>query len=145
MKKKPAREGVTRFGVSLETGLLTKFDALIERIGYHARSEALRDLIRKRLVEDEAATPGREVVGVLGLVFDHERREITETLTRIQHKHLGAVVSATHIHLDHHNCLEVIILRGEAALLQGIADELLSTRSVKHGDLILTTTGHDIP
>jgi CopG family nickel-responsive transcriptional regulator len=145
MKTGPPRKGVSRFGVSLETDLLARFDGLIDRIGYASRSEAIRDLIRARLVEDQAATPGIEVVGVLGLVYDHERREITETLTHIQHKHLGAVVSATHIHLDHHNCLEVIILRGEASLLRTIADELRSIRSVKHGDLILTTTGHNIP
>lgn len=135
---------IRRFGVSIETELLEKFDILLEKIGYKKRSEAIRDLIRERLVSEEWEEEDRETVGILGLVYDHETRELTENLTRIQHKHINLIVSSTHIHLDHHNCLEVIILRGKSLLLKKISDELLSTRSVKHGKLIMTTTGSGI-
>jgi CopG family nickel-responsive transcriptional regulator len=135
---------LTRFGVSLETNLLAKFDALIEKIGYKSRSEAIRDLIRERLVTEEWKKEDQEVVGILSLVYNHASREVTDLLTRIQHRHLDVIISSTHIHLDAHNCLEVIILRGQNALVTKIADELLSTKSVKHGKLIRTTTGQNI-
>ncbi len=132
---------VIRFGVSLESSLLEKFDPLVERSGYKSRSEAIRDLIRDRLVEEEWAVGTMKTIGVLSLVYNHDVRELSEALTRIQHKYLDLVVSSTHIHVDHHNCLEVIILRGEANLIKQVSDELLSTRGVKHGKLSMTTTG----
>lgn len=135
---------IIRFGVSVEDELLRKFDDLIEKIGYKSRSEAIRDLIRERLVSEEWKEGEKETVGILGLVYNHEIRELTENLTRIQHKHLDLIVSSTHIHLDHHNCLEVVVLKGKGSLIKKIADELLSTRSVKHGKLLMTTTGTDI-
>jgi CopG family nickel-responsive transcriptional regulator len=135
---------VTRFGVSLESSLLEKFDPLVERLGYKSRSEAIRDLIRDRLVEEEWAVGTMKTIGVLSLVYNHDVRELSEALTRIQHKYLDLVVSSTHIHVDHHNCLEVIILRGQANLIKQVSDELLSTRGVKHGKLSMTTTGTDL-
>lgn len=132
---------VTRFGVSLESSLLEKFDPLVEQLGYKSRSEAIRDLIRDRLVEEEWAVGTMKTIGVLSLVYNHDVRELSEALTRIQHKYLDLVVSSTHIHVDHHNCLEVIILRGEANVIKQVSDELLSTRGVKHGKLSMTTTG----
>lgn len=135
---------VTRFGVSLEDELLEKFDGLTEKMGYKTRSEAIRDLIRDRLVSEEWKDQEKETVGILNLVYSHERREISETLTHIQHQHIDAVITSTHIHLDHHNCLEVIILKGKSSVLKKIANELLSTRSVKHGKLTMTTTGTDL-
>jgi len=135
---------VIRFGVSLESSLLEKFDPLVERSGYKSRSEAIRDLIRDRLVEEEWAVGTMRTIGVLSLVYNHDVRELSEALTRIQHRYLDLVVSSTHIHVDHHNCLEVIILRGEANLIKQVSDELLSTRGVKHGKLSMTTTGTDL-
>ncbi len=135
---------VTRFGVSIETSLLEKFDSLITEIGYKNRSEAIRDLIREFLVEEEWKDEKRETVGILGIVFSHDMREITKTLNRIQHQHIDTIISSTHIHLDHHNCLEVIVLRGKSSLIRKTADTLLSTRHVKHGKLIMTTTGEGI-
>ena len=135
---------VTRFGVSLESALLEKFDPLVEQMGYKSRSEAIRDLIRDRLVEEEWAVGTMKTIGVLNLVYNHDVRELSEALTKIQHKYLDLVVSSTHIHVDHHNCLEVIILRGEANVIKKVADELLSTRGVKHGNLSMTTTGTDL-
>jgi len=135
---------ITRFGVSLETDLLEKFDSLIEKTGYSSRSEAIRDLIRERLVSEEWKDEDKETVGILGLVYSHEMRELTETLTKIQHQYVNIIVSSIHIHLDHHNCLEIVVLRGKSSLIKKIADELMSTRSVKHGKLIMTTTGSEI-
>lgn len=132
---------VTRFGVSLDDDLLQKFDALLDKIGYSSRSEAIRDLIRNRLVEKEWEEESTVTIGILGLTFDHEARELTEKLTKIQHQNVDTIVSSTHIHLDHHNCLEVIILKGESGLIKKISDELISTRSVKHGKLLMMTTG----
>jgi len=135
---------IARFGVSLETDLLEKFDSLIEKTGYSSRSEAIRDLIRERLVSEEWKDEEKETVGILGLVYNHEIRELTEALTKIQHRYINIIVSSTHIHLDHHNCLEVVVLRGKSSLIKRIADELMSTRRVKHGKLIMTTTGSEI-
>ncbi len=135
---------VVRFGVSVEGDLLKKFDRLIDNTGYSSRSEAIRDLIRERLVRKEWKDKEKETVGILGLVYNHEKKELTENLTRIQHEYLHATISSIHIHLDHHNCLEVIILKGKSGFIRKIADELLSTKSVKHGELIMTSTGTDL-
>ena len=135
---------ITRFGVSVEKELLEKFDGIIEKMDYKSRSEAIRDLIRERLVSEEWKEEEKETVGILGLVYEHEIRELTETLNRIQHQHIDTIISSAHIHLDHHNCLEVIILKGKSVLIKKIADDLLSTRNVKHGKLIMTTTGSGI-
>lgn len=136
---------VVRFGVSLEAKLLKKFDGLIKKIGYANRSEAIRDLIRNRLVEEEGKSEDKEAVGILGLVYDHHRRELQETLTKTQHEHLSNIISSIHVHLDEDNCLEVIVLRGKTGLIRKTAEALLATRNVKHGKLILTTTGADLP
>ncbi len=138
-------EKVTRFSISLEKELLSKLDAFVTRSGYSNRSEAIRDFIRDRLVQEEWKDPKKEVVAVLILVYDHTARELSDCLNRIQHQHVETVISTTHIHLDHHNCLEVIILRGKAGKLKKITDSLLSTRNVKHGGVLSTTTGFDIP
>lgn len=135
---------VTRFGVSLETSLLEKFDQLNKRAGYKNRSEAIRDLIREKLVSEEWQTSGHETVGVFSLVYDHHQRDLSKTLNNIQHRCLEVIVSSTHIHIDHHNCLEVIILKGKVEIIKKITDELTSTRGVKHGKLITTSTGSNI-
>jgi len=136
-------KGVTRFGVSVESSLLDKFDNLIERKGYGNRSEAIRDLMREFLVSEEWEK-NVETVGVLSLVYSHESRELQEVLAGIQHNHLEAIISSTHVHLDLHNCLEVVILKGKSSLIKKISEDLLSTKRVKHGKLLMTTTGLDI-
>jgi len=133
--------GVTRFGVSLDERLLAKFDRLNERKGYANRSEAIRDLIRDSLVREQWELGDADAVGTLTLVYDHETRELEERLTELQHAHYQAIVSTLHVHLDAHHCLEVLILRGKAALLKSIADRLIGTRGVKHGTFSATTEG----
>jgi len=133
--------GITRFGISLDRGLLAKFDRLIGRKGYANRSEAIRDLIRDSLVRAQWEIGDADAVGTLTLVYDHETRELEERLTELQHAHYQAIVSTLHIHLDAHHCLEVLVLRGQAALLKTIADRLIGTRGVKHGTFSATAEG----
>ena len=133
--------GVTRFGVSLDEKLLAKFDRLIGKKGYANRSEAIRDLIRDSIVREQWELGDADAVGTLTLVYDHETRELEERLTELQHAHYRAIVSTLHVHLDAHHCLEVLILRGKAALLKSIADRLIGTRGVKHGTFSATAEG----
>ncbi|MCK4911551.1 MAG: nickel-responsive transcriptional regulator NikR [Thermodesulfovibrionales bacterium] len=131
---------LTRFGISLDRGLLKKFDRLVASKGYSNRSEAIRDLIRDSLVR-EHVSEGGEAAGTITLIYSHDTRELTDTLTDIQHKYHNMVVSSMHIHLDGHNCLEVLVVRGKASVIQKVADRLIGTRGVKHGKLSLTATG----
>ena len=132
---------LVRFGVSLEEPLLADFDRLIEEKGYTSRSEAFRDLIRDYLVQADWSRLTGEQVATLTLVYNHEYREITDRLTDMQHDTPGLVVCTTHVHLTTHTCLEVIVLRGEAAQICKIADKLIATRGVQHGKLTMTTLG----
>lgn len=132
---------LARFGVSLDEELLKQFDPFIGRLGYRSRSEAIRDLIRERLVAEEWQADKAPAMGVLSLVYSHDVRELSKKLTDIQHHHLGIILSSTHIHMDEHNCLEVVILKGPGKQIQEVAGHLLSAKGVKHGKLIMTTTG----
>jgi CopG family nickel-responsive transcriptional regulator len=132
---------LVRFGVSLDGDLLKGFDARNKRKGYVNRSEAIRDLVRECLVEEEWQTTTGEAVGVVSLVFDHDRMELSKTLTRVQHSRHGLIVATTHVHLDEHNCLEVVILKGKVRQVRKLAESLISRRGVKHGKLFTTTTG----
>ena len=131
---------LTHFGISLDLALLGKFDRLLEQKGYATRSEAIRDLIRACLVKDHV-DKGGEAAGTITLIYSHDTRELTDTLTDIQHKYHNMVVSSMHIHLDGHNCLEVLVVRGKAGIIQKVADRLIGTKGVKHGKLSLTATG----
>ena len=130
-----------RFGISLEKSLLKGFDGLITKKGYASRSEAIRDLIRDSLVKEEWKYGNKETVGAISIVYSHDTRELSDTLNDIQHNFHSSVVSSLHVHLDHHNCLEVIIVKGKGSEIKKIADRLIGTRGVKHGKLSLTTTG----
>ncbi len=135
---------VERFSVSIPRELLNALDKIVKQSKYKTRSEAIRDLIRARLVEDQWKSPNAEVVGIVSIVYDHHKREVTDKLVDLQHGFLHEIISATHIHLDHDNCLEVIILRGKASRISEIADMLISTVGVKHGRLLMTTTGKSL-
>jgi CopG family nickel-responsive transcriptional regulator len=134
---------VVRTGVSLEQELLERFDEAIGQKGYQNRSEAIRDLIRDHLVTEDSDR-NKEVVGTLTIVYDHHRPNLTEKLVDAQHHAGSMVLAATHVHLDHHNCLEVVILRGRGGELKVLADRILSLRGVKHGRLVITSTGKDL-
>ncbi|HZT38345.1 MAG TPA: nickel-responsive transcriptional regulator NikR [Bryobacteraceae bacterium] len=132
---------LSRIGVAIDTDLLRKFDHLIERRGYANRSEAFRDLIRDQLVEAARQRPDSEVVGTVTLVYNHHVRLLNERLTDMQHDHYHQILSTLHVHLDHDNCLEVLVLKGKARAVEKLADALISTKGVKHGRLTITTTG----
>ncbi len=132
---------VVRFGVSISKKLLRDFDRLISKIGYPNRSEAIRNLIRERLVQQEWQLSDEETIGTITVVYSHEVRELTERLTELQHQYHREIISTMHIHLDRHNCLEVIAVKGKGADIKKIADKLLSTKGIKHGKLATTTMG----
>lgn len=127
-----------RFGVSMESELLDRFDRKIHETGYPNRSEAIRDIVRDYLVRQEWESGGGTVVGTLTIVYDHHAREVEGRLTDQQHAHHELVLCATHVHLDHDNCLEVIVLRGDANQVREIANGLISMKGVKHGELVCT-------
>jgi CopG family nickel-responsive transcriptional regulator len=133
-----------RFGVSLNSDLLDQFDALCEEKSYPNRSEAIRDLIRGVLVEREQQLGGKDLAAVLTLVYDHHFSDLTQRLMEAQHDSHDVILTTMHVHLDHHNCLEVLILKGAGDTIKRLADKLIATKGVKHGKLTLTTTGQGI-
>ena len=135
---------LSRIGVAIDADLLAKFDQLIESRGYTNRSEAFRDLIRDELVEQSWQRPDSLVVGTVTLVYDHHVRLLNEKLTDLQHAHFHQILSTLHVHLDHDNCLEVLVVRGKAGQVKRIADALISTKGVKHGRLSLSTSGAEL-
>jgi CopG family transcriptional regulator, nickel-responsive regulator len=134
---------LSRTGVSLDEGLLNEFDRLITKRGYKNRSEAFRDLIREALLS-ETVDLNRPVVGTLTLVYDHHVPNLSEKLTDAQHTAGAMVLAATHVHLDHHYCLEVVIMKGRSKEIQGIADRILALRGVELGKLVLTNSGKEL-
>ncbi len=135
---------VIRFGVSLDAGLLERFDKLCEKRQYQTRSEAIRDLIRKDLVEEEWSDQDQEVTGTLTLVYNHHHSDLARKMTEIQHQALDTVISTLHVHIDAHNCMEVLVLRGPVKDIKDIGERLTSIRGIKHGNLSFSTTGKDL-
>ncbi|MFQ5688483.1 MAG: nickel-responsive transcriptional regulator NikR, partial [Candidatus Scalindua sp.] len=124
--------------------LLKQFDKYIIEKGYANRSEAIRDLIRNNLVEKEWKIGTRETVGTITIIYNHHKRDLTDTLTSIQHKYHTSMISTMHVHLDAHNCLEVLVVKGKAGEIKIIADRLIGTKGVIHGKLTTTTLGKDL-
>ena len=135
---------LVRFGISMDSRLLARFDQLIDEKGYSNRSEAIRDLIRGELVEQSWEGEDEDTVGTITLVYNHEMRDLTEKLIDYQHQVHGAVISSLHVHLDKHNCLEVLVVKGTGREIKKMADGLIGTKGVKHGKLVTTTTGRDV-
>jgi CopG family nickel-responsive transcriptional regulator len=135
--------GLTRFGVSLEKGLLEKWDRLLSQKEYSSRSEALRDLIRAQLVKEEW-TQGKNVVGAITMVYDHHKRELVNKLTNLQHDFSGIIFASQHIHIDHNNCLEIIAVKGSPRAIEELSDKMRGTKGVKYGCLSMATTGRDL-
>ena len=133
-----------RFGVAMDDDLLAKFDKVIDDKGYANRSEAIRDLVRNLLVEEEWAAGDEETVGTITLVYDHHVHDLQDTLTDVQRNLHEDIISSIHVHLDAHNCLEVLIVKGPSADIKVAADRLIGTKGVKHGRLTMTTTGREL-
>jgi len=134
---------LVRFGMAMEESLLLDFDKEIKQKGYTNRSEAIRDLIRESLVK-EKWTSNKQVSGVISMVYNHHQRELVDKLLDIQHDYQDLIISTQHIHLDHHNCLEVIVTKGKAKGIQKITNRLKSVRGVKHVNLNMATVGKDL-
>jgi len=132
-----------RFGISLEKGLLDRFDRLIKEKNYTNRSEAIRDLIREKLVKKQWQE-GKEIAGAITLIYDHHKRELLNKITDVQHDFQKAIISTQHIHLDHNNCLEIIAVKGSPQKAQALADTLKSVKGVKHVTLSMSSTGKEI-
>jgi CopG family nickel-responsive transcriptional regulator len=130
---------LSRTGVAIESDLLARFDRFITKQGYTNRSEAIRDLIRDRLVTAVVEDPCAPVVGTITLIYDHHHRLLPEKLTDVQHAHHECIVSTTHVHLDHNTCLEVLVVKGESKRVQKLADVLISIKGVQHGRLVMTS------
>jgi CopG family nickel-responsive transcriptional regulator len=136
---------LARFSVAMDEDLLARFDDLVARRGVAVnRSEAVRDLVRDALVDAEWEDSAEEIVGTVTMVFDHHTSDLSDKLDALQHAHHERIVSSMHVHLDAHNCLEVIVVKGTSEQVRAIADGLLGTKGVKHGKLVSTTAGRHL-
>ena len=131
---------VERIGVSLDTKLLSKFDKLISGQGYKSRSEAIRDLVRQRLSTERLGNPRTNAVAAVFLVYDHHATMVPQKLIDLQHSHILQAISSLHVHLDRHDCLEVIVLRGPVGQINKVAESILSMKGVKLGRINLVAT-----
>ncbi len=129
---------VKRFGVSLEDELLNELDRLVKKQQFPNRSQAIRYLIKKYSVEDEWQED-KEVAGAIVLVYDHHKRDLQTKSTDVQHDYHHLILSVQHVHLDHHNCLETIAVKGKASELKKRGDQLIGIKGVKHGELVMTS------
>jgi len=131
-------EELVRFGVSISDSLLNEFDKMIDEKGYKSRSEAIRDIIRVSLIS-EAIKENTICYGTITLIFDHHVRELSAKLTEYQHKYFKNIVSNLHVHIDHDNCLEVIVVHGRSDELKSLSNQMIGIKGVKHGKLVLTS------
>ena len=131
---------IIRFGISLEKALLANFDNLIKRRKYTNRSEAIRDLIRQELLKKELEED-REIAGAITFIYDHHQRDLLNKIIDVQHDHQDIIQSSQHIHLDHHNCLEIVAVKGKPRMVSSLADTLKALKGVRHGSLSVSGTG----
>jgi CopG family transcriptional regulator, nickel-responsive regulator len=141
---KPEQDRADRFSVSLPRQLLGDFDRMLATKGYDNRSLAIADILRDWLVGQRRENPDQEIAGAITLVYDHHKRNLQDHLTDIQHDHHHLILATMHVHLDHHNCLEIIAVRGGAGEVDEVADALISAKGIKHGKLMITSTGRDL-
>ncbi|MBA3962134.1 MAG: nickel-responsive transcriptional regulator NikR [Chthoniobacterales bacterium] len=134
-----------RFSVSLPPDLFRELERMAKQKGYDNRSLAIADMIRDQLVEHRTQQRRGEIAGTITLVYDHHTRRVQELLTSLQHDHPDLIIATMHVHLDHDNCLEVLVARGDASAVKRMADQLIGARGVKHGRLTVTSTGRDLP
>jgi len=131
-------EKITRFGVSIEPDLLKKFDKTIKKEGYTNRSEAIRDIIRKNLIKEKNKNPDEQTIGTLTMIYDHHVGNLTDRLLDLHHDHTKEILVNTHVHIDHHNCLEVLVLKGKQGNISKLADNIKALKGIKHGELVTT-------
>jgi CopG family nickel-responsive transcriptional regulator len=136
--------GLSRFGICLERELLKALDRFVREGGFSNRSQGIRSLIREKLVQKEWLA-GKEIAGAITLVYDHTKRELVRKLTSIQHNFHDIVISSQHVHLDHSNCLEIVVVKGKPKKVARLLSALKSTKGIKHTGLTMTTTGKEMP
>jgi CopG family nickel-responsive transcriptional regulator len=134
---------VERIGVSVDKKLLSKFDKLIAKQGYQSRSEAIRDLVRRQLSDERVGDPKTKAVAAVLLVYDHHSTKLMEKLIGLQHSHILQVISSLHVHLDEHDCLEVVVLRGRVGEIKKTAENIVSLKGVKLGRINFVATEQD--
>jgi CopG family nickel-responsive transcriptional regulator len=144
MKSKGSK-GVARFSVSLPAELAEQLERMTREKGYDNRSLAVADMIRAHLVEHQQQFGDKEIAGTITLLYDHHKQHVQAALTDIQHDHHEVIIATLHVHLDHHNCMELLAVRGKATVIKRIANELIAAKGVKHGKLTVTSTGKDLP
>jgi len=132
-----------RFSVAMNGDLVSQLDEMTKDNGYASRSHAIATSVRNSLVEHYSHMGKHEIAGTVTLVYDHHKRNIQALLTDIQHDHGNLIIAAMHVHLDHHNCMEVLAVRGRADAVKNVADRLIAAKGVKHGRLVVTTTGEE--
>ncbi len=132
-------EKITRKGIAFDSKQLEQFDKLITKKGYRNRSEAIRDIIRKELIEEQQQNPDAEMMATLTIVYDHHQHHVQHELTHIQHHHPDMIRSSLHIHINHDSCMEVIILEGKVKNIKRLADEIIAAKGVKNGKLVMTS------
>lgn len=137
-------ETIVRFSTTIAPGLLERFDEILAEKGYANRSEGIRDLIRDFIVASEWERGEGEAVGSLTLLYDHDVRGVSDKLIELQHSHHTNILSSMHVHLDEHNCLEVLVIRGNAGEISKISDALIASRGVKHGKLVMSSSGKEL-
>ena len=131
---------IVRFGISLESELLDNFDSLIKRRKYSNRSEAIRDLVRQELLKKDLEED-REVAGAIIFIYDHHQRNLLNKIIDVQHDYQDIIQSSQHIHLDHHNCLEIVAVKGNSKMVNKLSDTLRALKGVMHGSLSMSRTG----
>ncbi len=136
--------GIVRFGVSVPKELLDRFDEIIDEKGYVNRSEAIRDMMRDFIIRHEWEVGNEEVAGTITMLYNHDEADVVKELLDLQHDYLEEIISSIHVHMDEHNCLEVVIVKGKASRIKEIADRLLSLKGVKHGKLVMTGAGKEL-
>jgi len=137
-------EKTVRFSVSMSPELLKKFDRTLKERMYKNRSKAIRDLVREFIVEQEWERAEKEVMGSLTILYNHETRGLVDRLIDLQHEKYSNIISSMHVHIDERNCIEVLVIKGPPEEVKRISDRLLSCKGVKHGKLVMTSTGKEI-
>lgn len=137
------QQSLCRFSISMAQELVDQLDAMRKAKGYANRSQAVADMVRDQVVEYHGQSQAHKVAGTVTLVYDHHKHNIQALLTDIQHDYGNLIIATMHVHLDHHNCMEVLAMRGRAGDLKGVADRLTTAKGVKHGKLTVTTTGEE--
>ena len=131
---------ITRFGVSIESNLLKKFDKSIHKKGYKNRSEAIRDLIRRNLIKEINLDLKVKSIATLTILYDHHLGNVTDRLLELQHNHTSEILVSSHVHIDHDNCLEVIVLKGLTINIKELANKIKALKGIKHGELVITNS-----